>query len=292
MDDRTTRITTIRKMVADMPLGTECLVVIYGSGIGRKYDLFEEEVTIGRDPENTIVLNSDAVSRRHARVEKVGDARYVTDLDSTNGTYINDIPIRRARLPSGAFLKIGDTIFKYLTGDDLEAAYYEEIHRMAVTDGLTQAANKRAMDEFLEREMSRARRYNRNLAVLMMDIDHFKAVNDTHGHLIGDQVLRELVAVIRPRIRREELFARYGGEEFVVILPEADIQSARELAATLRALIEDHLIVLEGRTLRITVSIGVGQFQPDVHRSPQDLLKEADRNLYAAKAAGRNRVHG
>jgi two-component system, cell cycle response regulator len=292
MEDRTTRITTIRQLMSGAPTGTECLVEIYGARIGRKYDLYEDEVSLGRDPDNTIVLESDSVSRRHARIERVADERYVTDMNSTNGTYINDAPVQRARLTSGSFLKIGDTIFKYLTGDNLEASYYEEIHRMAVTDGLTQAANKRALDEFLDREMSRARRYQRPLAVLMLDLDHFKNVNDTYGHLTGDLVLREMAAVVKPRIRREELFARYGGEEFVVALPEGDASVARELAETLRAMIAEHPVVFEGRTIRITVSIGIGEFERDLHRSPSDLLKTADRNLYAAKAAGRNCVHG
>lgn len=292
MEDRTTRITTIRQLMSGGHAGTECLVEIYGARIGRKYDLYEDEVTLGRDPDSTIVLESDSVSRRHARIERVGDERFVTDLNSTNGTYINDAPVQRARLSSGSFVKIGDTIFKYLTGDNLEASYYEEIHRMAVTDGLTQAANKRALDEFLDREMSRARRYQRPLSVLMIDIDHFKNVNDTFGHLTGDLVLREMAAVVKPRIRREELFARYGGEEFAVVLPESDGDGARELAETIRAMVADHPVVFEGRTIRITISIGVGAFDRDKHRGPSDLLKTADANLYAAKAAGRNCVHG
>jgi len=292
-DDRPTRITTIRQMLAGTPLGTECLVEIYGARIGRKTDLYEDVVSIGRDPDSTIVLDSDSVSRRHARIERFRDARFIVDLNSTNGTYVNDVPVTpRAALESGAFIKIGDTIFKYLTGDNIEAAYYEEIYRMAVTDGLTQVANKRALDEFLDKEMSRARRYIRNLAVLMMDIDHFKNVNDTYGHLTGDLVLREMAAVVRPRVRREEMFARYGGEEFVVALPETDAAGGRELAENLRRMISEHPVLFEGRSIRITVSIGIAEFNRDEHRAPNDLLKTADKNLYAAKDGGRNCVYG
>jgi two-component system, cell cycle response regulator len=292
-DDRPTRITTIRQMLAGNPLGTECLVEIYGARIGRKTDLYEDVISIGRDPDSTIVLDSDSVSRRHARIERAGDVRCIIDLNSTNGTYVNDVPVTpRAALESGAFIKIGDTIFKYLTGDNIEAAYYEEIYRMAVTDGLTQVANKRALDEFLDKEVSRARRYQRNLAVLMMDIDHFKKVNDTYGHLTGDLVLREMAAVVRPRVRREEMFARYGGEEFVVALPETDAAGARELAESLRKMIAEHPVLFEGRSIRITVSIGIAELNRDEHRSPNDLLKTADKNLYAAKNGGRNCVYG
>ncbi len=292
-DDRPTRVTTIRQMLAGTLPGLECLVEIYGAHIGRKTDLFEDVITIGRDPDSTIVLDSDSVSRRHARIDRVDDKRIIVDLNSTNGTYVNDVPINpRAELASGAFVKIGDTIFKYLTGDNIEASYYEEIYRVAVTDGLTQIANKRALDEFLDKEMSRARRYGRNLSVLMMDLDHFKNVNDTFGHLTGDLVLREMAAVVRPRVRREEMFARYGGEEFVIALPETDAKGARELAETLRRMIADHPILFEGRSIRVTVSIGVAEFNREGHRTPAELLDAADRNLYAAKNGGRNCVHG
>lgn len=292
-DDRPTRVTTIRQMLAGTPLGTECMVEIYGAHIGRKTDLYEDVITIGRDPDNTIILDSDSVSRRHARIERFRESRYIVDLNSTNGTYVNDVPVApRAPLESGSFIKIGDTIFKYLTGDNIEASYYEEIYRMAVTDGLTQVANKRALDEFLDKEMSRARRYGRNLAVAMMDIDHFKAVNDTYGHLTGDLVLREMAAVVRPRVRREEMFARYGGEEFVIALPETDAAGARELAETVRKMIADHPVLFEGRSIRITVSLGIAEFSRDEHRTPSDLLRDADRHLYAAKNSGRDCVHG
>lgn len=292
-DDRATRITHVRQVLSLLPTGLECLVVVYGRNIGRKFDLFEDIVTIGRDSDNTIVLDSDAVSRRHARIERLGESRWVIDLNSTNGTYLNDLPVQpRTRLASGQFLKIGETIFKYLTGDNIEASYYEEIHRMAVTDGLTQIANKRALDEFLDREVARARRHGRPLSVLMLDIDHFKNVNDTLGHLTGDVVLRDLAQLIHGRIRREELFARYGGEEFVIALPETPRHAALDYAETIRRMVAEHRVEFEGQTVCVTVSIGVAQFDGAAHGTPDDLLKAADTNLYTAKSRGRNCVHG
>lgn len=292
-EDRRTRITTISRVFSGKAYGNECLVEIYGTHIGRKYDLFEDVVTIGRDSDNSISLESDSVSRRHARIERFNDSRFIVDLKSTNGTYVNDVPAEpRSKLKSGVFIKIGDTIFKYLTGDNIEAAYHEEIYRSVVTDGLTQISNKRALDEFLDREVARARRHERNLSVLMLDIDHFKAINDTHGHLTGDYVLKELAGLIRTRMRREELFARYGGEEFIIALPETDVTSAKELAEALRALVHGHEFAFEGAKIRVTISIGVGQFDKSEHRSPHDLIKTADKNLYVAKNKGRNCVHG
>ena len=293
-DDQATRVTTVRQMLSNANLpGTECLVVIYGKNIGRKTDLFEDIITIGRDQDNTIVLESDAVSRRHARIERHQNDRYIVDLNSTNGTYVNDLPVYpRVKLRSGMFVKIGDSIFKFLTGDNIEAAYYEEIFRMAVTDGLTQVANKRQLDEYLDKELARARRHNRSLALLMIDLDHFKQVNDVHGHLTGDYVLRSIASLLRLRVRREELFARYGGEEFVVVLPETDRAQAMEFAETIRELVLNHKIEFEGQQIKVTISVGVAELDRDKHKIPDDLIKAADRNLYQAKNRGRNCVHG
>lgn len=293
IDDNATRVTHLRQELAPLSGGLECLVLVYGQNVGRKYDLFEDVVTIGRDPDNTILLESDAVSRRHARIERFGEHRWVIDLNSTNGTYLDDVPVQpRLRLSSGQFLKIGDTIFKYLSGDDIETSYYEEIHRMAVTDGLTRIPNKRALDDFLDREVARARRHDRPLAVLMLDIDFFKQVNDTLGHLTGDVVLRELTALIAERVRRDEIFARYGGEEFVIALPETLLPAAMDFAETIRRLVAEHRVEFEGQTVHVTVSIGVAQFAPLEHAGPDDLLKAADANLYTAKSRGRDCIHG
>jgi two-component system cell cycle response regulator len=288
--DGKTRITTVRAIAETVGgSGNECLVVIYGESLGRKYDLTDGTVTIGRDPENEIILDTDSVSRRHARIEPDEGGVIIVDLSSTNGTYVNDHLVARERLKSGDLVKIGDTIFKFLAGANIESAYHEEIYTMTVTDGLTQIPNKRYLMEYLEREFSRARRYSRNLSCLMLDIDHFKTINDDFGHLTGDYILKELASTIRRRIRREEIFARYGGEEFCVVLPESDPESVREFAGTVRRLVESHAFEFEGSRLSVTVSIGVGHINPAM-KEPAELLKAADEKLYEAKRSGRNRV--
>ena len=292
-EDRQTRVTRVNKLFTGSVVGSVCLVEVYGANLGRKYDLLSEVVTIGRDPENAIVLESDSVSRRHCRIEKAKEDWFIVDLGSTNGTYVNDILIQpRARLSSGQFVKIGDSIFKYLNGDNIESAYHEEIYRTVVTDGLTQVANKRALGDFLEREVARARRHNRTLTVLMMDLDHFKQINDTHGHLTGDVVLKEVAGVVKNRIRKDELFARYGGEEFVCVLPETGLEAAKTLAEDIRQGIEAHVISFEGQEISVTVSIGAVEFDMRKHQTSADLLMEADKNLYIAKNSGRNCIHG
>jgi diguanylate cyclase (GGDEF)-like protein len=246
-------------------------------------------MTIGRGTDNTIVLESDSVSRKHARCEQRDGTWWVTDLRSTNGTYVNDEQVAEHRLRRADHIKIGDTIFKYLAGSDVEAAYHEEIYRMTIVDGLTQAHNKRYLVEQIDKELSRARRYARPLALIMFDLDHFKRVNDTYGHLAGDYVLREVASLVRGRIRRDEVFARYGGEEFAVLLPETDLTGAMRLAEEARGLIAQHAFTFEHERIPVTVSLGVAELA-EAMREPEEFIDAADRKLFEAKRAGRNRV--
>ncbi|MGM0574605.1 MAG: GGDEF domain-containing protein [Myxococcota bacterium] len=287
--DSTTRISVHQLPRSDDGRGDECLVVLYGGSIGRKYDFQGDDFLIGRDPGNHIVVEVDSVSRRHARIEADGDRRVVLDLGSTNGTYVNDQLVDRAVLRSGDLIRVGDVIFKYLAGQNIEAAYHEEIYRMTISDGLTAVANVRYLNEFLEREFARSRRYGRDLCLLLLDLDHFKDINDNLGHLTGDHVLRELAQLVARRVRREELLARYGGEEFVLVLPETTVDGAVQYAEALRGMIEEHDFSFEGTRVDLTVSIGIGVFDPNMGR-PMDLVRVADEKLYEAKRDGRNRV--
>jgi diguanylate cyclase (GGDEF)-like protein len=211
------------------------------------------------------------------------------DDRSTNGTYVNEDQIEGAQaLANGDRIKVGPTIVKFLSGADAEAKYHEEIYRMTIVDGLTQIHNKRYLQEALEREVMRARRHGRELAVLMFDIDHFKRINDQYGHLAGDHVLRELARVVQTRVRRDEVFARYGGEEFALILPETSLEGAGQLAEILRDKIEKHTFVFQGERIPVTISMGGAILRED--DTGTDLVKSADAKLYEAKRSGRNRV--
>ncbi len=269
------------------------LVVIYSPSktvrLGNRWSLEKGHVSIGRGSENTIVLESDSVSRRHARVEKRQNQWWACDLNSTNGTYVNHQQVKESVLVNGDLVKVGDTIFKYLTGSDVEAQYHEEIYRMTIVDGLTNAFNKRYLTEVLERELARARRYDRPLSLLILDIDHFKQINDRYGHLAGDHVLKELGHLVAGRIRSEETFARYGGEEFVLILPETPRQGALELAEQIRQKVEKQVFEFESERIPVQVSIGVAALEGRQLDS-QAFMKIADENLYRAKRSGRNRV--
>ena len=273
------------------PKKEACLVVIYGAELGRKYHIDGREMTIGRGTLNDICVSQDSVSRTHAmlRVEDAGIK--IRDNESTNGTYVNDHKIHEAWLKDGDLVKIGRAIFKFLSGDNIESLYHEEIYRLSTVDGLTQIYNKRYFLENLERELSRARRYDRPLALVMFDIDHFKQCNDTFGHRAGDFILRELSDLVRERARKVDVVARYGGEEFALILPEIELKGAQSFAEKLRILVEATPFNFEGRKIPVTISVGVADLTPDV-ATYDDLIKRADARLYKAKSSGRNRVVG
>jgi diguanylate cyclase (GGDEF)-like protein len=148
---------------------------------------------------------------------------------------------------------------------------------------------KRYLLEALDKELMRARRHQRELSFLMIDIDHFKKINDVHGHLAGDHVLKEVARLMQQRIRRDEVLARYGGEEFAIILPETTLEGGCALAEGLREKIEESRFVFQGETIRVTISIGAAMLVEE-HRTSLDLIKKADEKLYEAKRAGRNRV--
>jgi two-component system, cell cycle response regulator len=291
-ESQTTRVTKISSLAGKFPASQSCLVVIYGPELGRRFELHEGEMTIGRDAGCDIRVDLDNVSRRHARISrKVGKA-FVSDLGSTNGTFVNDSEVQQeTELRSGDLIKIGGTIFKFLYGGDVESQFHEEIYRITIVDGLTQCYNNRYFLEFLEREMARAQRYGRPLSLMIFDIDHFKNVNDTFGHLAGDLVLRELAVLVRAMVRKEECFARYGGEEFALVSPEGGPERARKFAEKIRRLTELHPFVFEGKPIYVTLSIGVADMSSEF-KEPHRFIRRADENLYVAKRTGRNRICG
>jgi diguanylate cyclase (GGDEF)-like protein len=271
----------------------DAFVLIYPAGpnIGRQYTLQSKNASIGRDPSNDIIVNSDSVSRRHARLTVEAGQRLITDLHSTNGSYVNNKPILTHFLQNGDQVKIGDTIFKYIVGSDVESAYHEEIYQMTIKDGLTSIYNKRFFVDALDKEMSRVNRYERDLSMLMLDLDNFKDVNDSYGHLAGDYVLQVVARLISTRARREEIFCRYGGEEFAILLPETTRAGALELAEQIRILVGSHTFIFEGEEITITISIGVSATLSG-NISPDEFIKMADDQLYKAKLDGRNCVRG
>jgi diguanylate cyclase (GGDEF)-like protein len=269
-----------------------CLVLIYptGTGMGTRYPLSDRPLVLGRGNEADLRIDDHSVSRRHARIQPGSEGYYAIDLQSTNGTFINDQQVEMHRMEDGDYLRVGNCIYRFLAGGNLEAEYHEEIYRLTIMDALTEIYNKRYLFEFLERELARSARYSRPLALVLFDIDHFKEVNDKLGHLGGDFTLRELAARVRERIRREELFSRYGGDEFAVVLPETTLEGAITIAERIRTLVADTPFQYEDHTFSVTVSLGVATTSGEEGLNPAELLRRADERLYQAKHDGRNRV--
>jgi two-component system, cell cycle response regulator len=284
-----TVVTSISR-ISERPTGKEaCLVVIYGSELGKKYNLNAPSLVIGRSSKCDIQIDQESISRNHTKIVNTGKSILIRDLGSTNGTYVNDEPIDEYVMRDGDLIKIGRTIFKFLTGGNIENAYHEEIYRLTTIDGLTQIFNKRYFLETIEREIARSHRYRRELSLVMFDIDHFKKVNDTYGHLAGDYALKHLAQAVKTRIRREDCFARYGGEEFAIVLPEIDGLNAKPFAEKIRQLVEATDFRFENTRMPVTISMGVATLDGE-SIDPQALIKRADDRLYEAKSSGRNCV--
>jgi diguanylate cyclase (GGDEF)-like protein len=264
-----------------------CVLQIYGGTLGRRYEFGARDFVIGRDPDTDICVDLTTVSRRHARLYEKDGGAWVEDLGSTNGTLVNDVQVDGPhQLRNGDQMRIGGSILKFIEGGNVEALYHEEIYRLMITDGLTGAATQRAFVEFLDRELLRARRHERPLALVMLDIDHFKEVNDKNGHLAGDHVLQGVAAAVRAEVRGDELFARYGGEEFAVVLPETILDDAARFCERIRAKVEAKTFTWKDHAMQVTISIGGTSSLPDEDQAA--LVARADARLYEAKRTGRN----
>jgi two-component system, cell cycle response regulator len=263
-----------------------------GPDIGKRTRLTNDTYVVGRDSATAdLVIPRSAVSRQHSRlVHRDSTTWWVEDMGSTNGTFVNEARITERKLVDGDQIRFGDTIFKFLSGSNIEAAYHEEIYRMTIVDGLTGVYNKRYFLDFLDRELARAHRHHQALAMVMFDIDHFKRINDDRGHLAGDAVLKEMCNRIRPRIRREDLFARYGGEEFAAILTATALDGGVSFAEQVRYLVAQQPFHFDNQQIPVTISLGVSSVYNEPSLDSSTLIKRADDNLYEAKRRGRNRV--
>ena len=255
-----------------------------------RFVIEEEFVLFGRDDDCDIRVVDPAVSRFHARIETTDEGRFARDLHSTNGTFVNDLPIFATPLRDGDLIRLGSHFYRFLDGETLEADYHERIYRQAVLDPLTGLHNRRYLMEVLDRELVRVARRNVSLSLVLIDIDHFKSINDELGHLAGDFLLRELCDRLQCHVRKHELLARFGGEEFMLVLPDTVKSEAVELAERLRAVVSTRAFILPDRLARATVSIGVATASGGERLAPADLIRRADLQLYEAKRGGRNCV--
>jgi two-component system cell cycle response regulator len=266
------------------------LIVLAGTSLGQMFRVEQSETVIGRGADASIRIEDDGVSRKHARVVQQGDQVWIEDLESANGTFVNDGRVDRHLLRDGDKIQMGSTtILKFTYGDELEESFQQKMYDAALHDGLTGAFNKRYFLDRLPTEAAYARRHKTPLTLLMFDVDHFKQVNDRHGHVAGDYVLATIAGIVTGTLRTEDLFARYGGEEFAVLCRGATLEKAAVLAERLRAKVETHLFAHHGDRISVTISVGVSTFVDRADAATQ-LVADADAALYRAKRAGRNRV--
>lgn len=270
------------------------LIVLAGGVIGEVHALDLPVTLLGRGQEADVRIDDAGISRKHARIVREPDSRfYVEDLGSTNGTSVGETPVDgRQLLTDGDRIRLGKvSVLKFTVHDELERRFHKQMYESAVRDPLTGTFNRKYLLDRIRTELSYARRHAKSLSLLMLDIDHFKKVNDGLGHLAGDEALKALSALMQKQLRAEDVVARYGGEEFVLIARGIDEPSTLLLAERVRKAVEKMSIPLPPAAFKITVSIGVA-FTPDgkAFATPEEIIAVADEKLYAAKEAGRNRV--
>lgn len=271
------------------------LTILSGTWVGRTYQLGSGRLLVGRARDSDIALDDEGVSRRHALFVCTPDGKVtVEDLSSTNGTSVDGELIDVHELQGGEQLQFGSaTVFKFELRDTIEERFVSYLYESVTQDHLTGSFNRRYLEDQMRVEFAWHRRHKQPLSVILIDIDHFKQINDKHGHLVGDSVLRQLASRCKSACRVEDVFARYGGEEFTCLLRQTDAKSACVLAERIRQVVGATPFEYRGpgrdMIINVTVSAGVVELTEDIN-DLQTLLNEADQMLYQAKNDGRNRV--
>jgi len=277
--------------VADGQTHAACLVVLSGSSVGEMYRLEKDRVVLGRGDKVDLRLIDDGISREHAQILKEGDQHLLEDLSSTNGTYCNGERVQRYALAEGDKILLGSTtILKFSYQDRLDEMFQRQMSESALRDGLTRAFNKRYFSERIDSEFQYANRHRTSLSLIFIDIDHFKRINDVHGHQAGDFVLTQLATLLMSMLGEEEVLARYGGEEFAIVARGSESPAAAALSERMRAAVAAHPFTHEGASIPVTVSVGVASAPAPGLRVAADLVARADETMYTAKRTGRNRV--
>jgi two-component system cell cycle response regulator len=262
-----------------------------GAQAGQIHVLGKRTFRIGRHPKNDIRVDDTGISRFHACIEWENDRHTVEDLGSRNGTFIGARTVIRKELRDGDWIQLGPRVsFRYSWTDANQEALFHRLYESSTRDALTGVYNRRHFEERLSAEIAYALRHKGDVALILVDVDHFKRVNDVHGHQAGDAVLQQLAVRAAHRLRTEDVLARFGGEEFAVILRGTSTLGAGLVAERLRALIAALPMIFETKPIPVTISAGCASLESCTRPSAQDLIAVADRRLYRAKKAGRNRV--
>lgn len=290
-----TRITSLKSLESELRARRQqlaaYLVVLQGTNVGEMHKIDGPELVIGRAVSAAVRLNDDGISRRHCRVLSIGGQIIIEDLGSANGTLVNGEMIQHQALKEGDKIRLGaTTMLKFTYQDKLDESFQQQMIDAALRDGLTRAYNKKFFQDRLETEFAYAKRHRTMLSLVMYDVDYFKRVNDTYGHLAGDAVLVHLSRITQSMIRTEDILARYGGEEFAVICRGTPLLNAGVLGERLRTRVELENFDYQGTRLPVTISVGVAALPEANVATSSELVRDADSALYEAKRSGRNRV--
>ena len=262
-----------------------------GDEVAGLYCLTNDETIIGRTAGADVVIPESSVSRQHAVIRRAApgaDDFEVVDLGSTNGTFVGGERVERLTLKPGSEVTIGGRILKFEMVNKTDVACQSRIVQMIHVDEATGLLTKRSWLRALETELVRTERFKHPVSVLMMDLDHFKLVNDTYGRMVGSHCLSEVGALIRETTRVTDVSGRYGGEEFVSFLPETDTAAALMVAERIREALAARTFEFGATTYQVRMSSGVATFPVD-GANVEALVRSADTALYRAKALGRNR---
>jgi diguanylate cyclase (GGDEF)-like protein len=267
------------------------VIVLAGNAMGEMFKLSRKQTIIGRGQTAHIRMMDEGVSREHCEIEADGDTMILHDLGSTNGTYCRGTRVDRHILEDGDKILVGsNTVLKFTYHDSLDEVFQRQMYESALRDDLTKAFNKKYFTDRLESEFAFAAQAKAPLSLVVFDLDHFKLVNDTYGHPVGDQVLAEVAGVVANTVRAEDVFARVGGEEFAVICQGTDMLQAQAVAERMRQAVAAHRFAVDGQPLPLAISAGVAAIPEASLNDAQALIAAADQALYEAKRTGRNRV--
>jgi two-component system cell cycle response regulator len=284
---------TINRELQKAKESPDCFVIVRGNPMGHRFFLEKDESIIGRDPSADISISDQLVSRKHAKVVRSNGQVTLEDLKSSNGTVINGNRVEAGNpilLAKEDMIKLGNMVLKFLPAGHIEIVYYGNFNQKATIDALTQCFNKGYFLEAIEAEVKRAKALGNPLSLMFFDLDHFKKVNDTHGHDAGDYVLVEFSKLVRESglYKQKDIFARYGGEEFCLLMPGSTKEDTAKVAEAIRAKIHTHEFTFKGVRIPVTTSLGVAEIKDDMGAT--ELIKAADTALYTSKQSGRNRV--
>ena len=267
------------------------LIVLAGSAMGEMFKISRKQTIIGRGQTAHIRMMDDGISREHCEIQAEGDSMILHDLGSTNGTFCRGLRVDKHVLEDGDKILVGSsTVLKFTYHDSLDEVFQRQMYESALRDDLTKTFNKKYFTDRLESEFAFAMRTSSALSLVALDLDHFKTINDTHGHPAGDVVLSDMAQVVATLIRAEDVFARVGGEEFALICRGADSAQVRTVAERIRQAVASHKFSADGVEIPVAISAGVASIPDARIADAQALIAAADQALYEAKRGGRNRV--